>query len=391
VSEFISFLLVITSGLFFSGVFRKFHIPYVTALIIAGIVIGPFGLSLFEITPAITLIGSVGAIFLMFMAGLEVHVKNVKDISKSTWELTVLNSVIPFLTAVVIGSYFGFDIVSSAVLGIIFISSSIAVIIPQLEKTGLLHKKLGKTILSSAIFEDLTSLLLISLVLQSFSPKTDLPVFAYFLVIIISIVVMKFAFPRAREFFTWLSSGTDSFESELRYLFIILIGSAAYFEAIGMHEIVAGFIVGMLLSESIKHKQVILKLRTISYGLFIPTFFVIIGAQMNLPALFQSTEAILFTAVLVMGLIVSKVVSGFIAGRLANFSKEESLVMGIATTPQLSTTLATAFAAKEFGLLNDTIIAGLISLTVITAVFSPLALNFAVGRLKKSQEEDKSS
>jgi Kef-type K+ transport system membrane component KefB len=72
---FLSFLIILSAGLFFSEIFRRLHLPYVTALIIGGIVIGPLGLNMIRITEALSFFGAIGVIFLMLMAGMEIKVE----------------------------------------------------------------------------------------------------------------------------------------------------------------------------------------------------------------------------------------------------------------------------------------------------------------------------
>jgi Kef-type K+ transport system membrane component KefB len=386
--EFMSFLLVISSGLFFSGIFRRFDVPYVIALIFAGVVIGPFGLGIFVSNPAIAMLGAIGVIFLMFMAGLETHIKRLRDIEKGTWYLLALNSTIPFMVGMGIGHLFGYPLFTSFILGILFISSSIAVIVPQLEKTGLMKRKLGKTILTSAIFEDIASLLLLSVVLQATLPKTMFPLPLYLFVILFSIVMMKIAFPKIDELYAKYFRGKrDTYEGELRLVFVMLIGSAIFFEALGMHAIVAGFIVGMVLSQTVRHEHVLLKLRTISYGVFIPIFFVVLGTGIDLSVFTRPDNPIVLMLVIIAGLVSSKVISGYIAGRISGFKKTESMIMGVATTPQLSTTLAAAFAAQQFGILDNPLITSLIALSVFTTFFTPIVMNALTNRLPEPKKK----
>ena len=95
--ELLSFFIILASGLVFSELFRRLHLPYVTALILAGILIGPYFLDLMEIDGTIAFLGSIGAVFLMFIAGAEVKIESFKDIGKSIFILAMFNGLIPFM------------------------------------------------------------------------------------------------------------------------------------------------------------------------------------------------------------------------------------------------------------------------------------------------------
>ncbi|MBD3155259.1 MAG: hypothetical protein GF368_01225 [Candidatus Aenigmarchaeota archaeon] len=366
------FFVILTAGLVFSEIFKRLHLPYVTALILAGLLIGPYALDLIELDDTINFIGSIGIVFLMFIAGSEIKLESFKDLGDEVVILSLLNGVIPFLIGFGIGYLYNYGIFTSLILGTVFVSSSVAVVIPSLESGGLLDTKIGSIILSSTIFEDILSLILLSIILQSFTGKTAIPLIFYIPLIVIMIVVLKLIIPKIEKWYHFKRREKDMFESRLRFVFVVLLATVVLFEFIGMHAIVAGFIIGIILGDSIEGK-VEDKIRTISYGLFIPTFFLIIGMRTDLSVLGSTTHTSLIITV-VLGLILSKVFSGFIAGNITKFSTRESLLIGFSTIPQLSTTLAVSFTALEIGILNEEVVTSLVILSIITTFVAPFMI-----------------
>jgi len=314
------------------------------------------------------------------MAGSEIKIESLEKKGKNILVLSILNGIIPFITGFGIAWFFGYDLFTSIVLGTCFISSSIAVIIPSLESNKLIDTKIGKTIISATVFEDVSSLILLAVILQSFAQKTPIPLPVYIPTIILLIIVLKTIIPKIEKKYYSKKKGKDLFESELRFIFVVLLATVLLFESLGMHSIIAGFLIGILLGDSIRDK-VEEKIRTVSYGLFIPIFFLMMGMQTDL-SVFLSATSVMLTATVVLGLIISKIVSGWVAGRLIKFSGRESLLIGISTIPQLSTTLATAFAALEFGLLNQELITSLVVLSIVTTFVAPLIIKFIVTKKK---------
>jgi len=376
------FFVILISGLIFSEIFKRLHLPYVTALIIAGILIGPLFLNLIQVDETVSFIGSIGVVFLMFITGSEVKWASFQKMGKDIIFLSFLNGAIPFITGFGICWFFGYDFFTSIILGTVFLSSSIAVIIPSLESNKVIDTKIGKTIISATVFEDVTSLILLAFILQSFSQKSPIPLPVYIPTIILLIIGLKIVIPKIEKMYQSRKKGKDLFESELRFVFVVLLAAVLLFESIGMHAIIAGFIIGIILGNSIRDK-IEEKIRTVSYGIFIPTFFLIIGMQTNL-SVFLLERSVLLTYFIVIGLISSKIVSGWIGGRLIKFSGKESLLIGVSTVPQLSTTLATAFAALEFGLLNQEIITSLVVLSIVTTFAVPLAIKLIISSRKFS-------
>lgn len=372
--EFLPFFLVLLTGILFSVAFRKFHLPWVLALIASGILLGPHGFSWVEITPSIAFIGQIGLIFLMFMAGLEVKLSSFKEFRSGIAWLSVLNAAIPFAVGYGIGIFFGFPPLSSMLLGIIFMSSSIAVIIPTLESTGLIGTKLGKSIVSATIVQDIASLLFLSVLLQTIDPITALPLPSFYILLIFVLIAFRYGLPRIRNLIPIRRDEKDLFESEVRIIVAMLIGVVVIFELLGLHPIIAGFFTGLVLSDSIKSDIVMDKLRTISYGIFIPVFFVIIGMQTDIAVFVQSGANLGLVVTVIIGSMLAKFGSGWIGARISGFRNSDALTVGIATIPQLSTTLAVVFTAVELGLLRNELISAMVALSVITTIVAPILL-----------------
>jgi len=372
-AELLSFLILITAGLFLSELLRRFHLPYVVALILVGIIIGPYGIDLFEASPVIEFLGTIGLIFLMFMAGLEVRISKLEKLKGGVMKISLLNAIIPFAVGALIAFYFGYTAIASVLLGIIFISSSVAIIVPTLEANGLLNSKLGRTIITATVFEDVFSLLLLSVVLQSINPTTPLPLPVFYLFVFAALMALRILIPKAKEiFFSGLKKQEHIFEQEVRFIFVVLIGTVVLFELLGMHSIIAGFFTGLVLSDSIKSGVLKEKLHAISYGLFIPVFFIIIGSETDIGVFADTGGALLLTIAVIVGSMGSKFISGWVAGKMSGFSSCQSSLIGASTIPQLSTTLAVAFVSYEFGLIDHRLITAMVVLSIVTTFAGPL-------------------
>ncbi len=374
--EFLTFFIILLVSVFFSAIFNRLHLPFVIALIAGGIIIGPHFLGILEVTEPIDFLGQIGLIFLMFIAGLEIKLSNFANDKKNISIISVLNGFVPFIVGVGIAVLFGYHGTVPMLLGIIFISSSVAVIIPSIEGAHLLGRRLGKEIVSATIIQDIVSLVLLSIVLQSVKPVTNIPLPLFYLLLVIVLIILRTAIPKLRTFFNFIRKKKNGlFDFEVRLILTLLIGVVVIFELLGLHPIIAGFFTGLVLSESIKSKELFSKIHAISYGLFIPIFFIIVGAEADITLLYHLGPAVYLTISIVLGSFLAKIISGWLAGRMVGFNNREGLLMGVATTPQLSTTLAVVFIGFELGLLDDNLVTAMVALSLITTFVGPMLIN----------------
>jgi len=388
----IFFLMIIGASFILPELAKKIHIPYVTSIIIAGILIGPFGFNILDLGDTASFLAFIGAIFLMFTAGLDVKLSSLRRIGKKSLIIALTNGTIPFVVGYFVASYFGYNLITSLILGAIFVSSSIAIVIPSLKETKLADTDLGKTIISSTVFEDVTSLLILAFLLQSVDTKSILPLEVYIPIVIVSLLLLFFFLPKLQVFFVKQRKETqkeDVFEGELRFIVTVLIVTALFFELLGLHAIIAGFFVGLFLSDAIRHRLVSEKIYTISYGIFIPIFFLVIGMKTDILSIFTIQEHLLLTLSIIGALIFSKFFSGWLAGLLTGHDNQQSLLIASATIPQLSTTLVVALVALEAKFFDETLVSSIIVLSIITTLISPFLIKFFNNKLEHQNKTAK--
>lgn len=374
-TEFIAFFLVLAVGLVVSEIFGRLHLPLVVALITGGILIGPYGLGWFAPDRTIEFFAQIGLVFLMFMAGLETKLSSFREFKREVVGMSLLNGLVPAAAGVAIGLWLGFDWTAALLLGIIFFSSAIAVVIPSLKAHAYLRIQVARIMISSVIVEDVASLLLLLILLRFLEPSTGvLPEPLFYPLLLFSVIGLRWLIPRIHAVFISGAHEKDLFEEEVRIVLVALIGTVVFFELMGVHAIIAGFFTGLVFSEIIKSDILKEKLRTISYGLFVPIFFIVIGTQTNIRVFGEVSGAGLLTVLVVAGSTISKFVSGWLGGKLIGFTNREATVAGVATLPQLSMTLAVASIGYQKGFLSQEVIAAMVILTIVTTFAAPLLI-----------------
>lgn len=384
VSTLLTLLLILSLGLIIPELFKKSRIPFITLIILAGAITGPYGLNYIQADETIGFFGFLGMAILMFMAGLETDITKIYSSKNKILLMSFLNSFIPFLFGLSIVRIFGYSWQVSILVGIIFISSSIAVITSFLRDNKSVSKDVSQLMLSSIMVTDIISLIALGLIFQSTSKITPLSLPVYIIILILSIILLfKFIPIITRKIVRKNFFQEYGHERRLRFIIVILIAVITYFSFLGAHPILASFLAGLSLSGVVIYeKSEILKykLNTIAYGVFIPVFFFVVGMDINLSLLrnFDITNVLMIS--LIFALIFSKIVSGYIAGRMIKLSKKDSYLFGSMSITQLTTTLAVVYAASSMGILDSVLVTSVVILAVITTIVGPVLSNYISNR-----------
>ncbi|HMA78983.1 MAG TPA: cation:proton antiporter, partial [Candidatus Paceibacterota bacterium] len=223
--QLLPFFLIVFCGVFFSMLSIRTHIPWAVMLIIGGFLLGPSAFDVVAVDETISFIGQIGLIFLMFMAGLETRLTHFRDFKADLFWLAFVNGAVPFVAGFSLVLALGYEFTTALIVGIIFISSSIAVVIPTLEVRGILHTKLGQSVVVTTVLQDIASLVLLSLLLQTVRPVTDVPLYVFYPVLLGVLVALRLVIPKLRAWLMEVTADAPAlFQLEFRSTFLILIG-----------------------------------------------------------------------------------------------------------------------------------------------------------------------
>lgn len=379
-STLLALMIILTLGLIIPEVLKRISFPIISLIILAGAVFGPNGFNYVGLDPTIEFLGFLGMTFLMLMAGLDTDLARLQTSKMKITIMVLMNGLIPFMVGFGIIRYFGYDMTSSLLVGIIFISSSVAIIIPYLDNNKIIEGGNAQIILASVLVADVISLILLGILFQNIQPITTLPLPLYFLYLFLSIPLLFYFIPRLSDYVLrkrFTTSG--AFEQRLRFVLVVVMGTLVFFTILGVHPILGAFLAGLSLSGIVrKDESGILhaKLHTLGYGMFVPTFFFIVGMDLDLALLkqFDFTNVIMISVI--FGLILSKLITGYAAGRFVDFSHKDSLLFGSISITQLTTTLAVTYAAASLNLLDSVLVTSIILLAVISTFLGPLLASY---------------
>ncbi len=368
---YLLFLIWIAAAFFFPGILRKIHIPWVTAVILAGIVLGPYGLGWAIPDDLMEFLATVGLILLMFSAGVDTKMSALRSTGKEVVYFALLNMGIPMITGLALGFLWRLELFPTLVLSICFGSSAVGVIIPTLKELKT-DPRIASLMTPAIFFEDVTSLILLAILLKPIVAVSPVSLEIFPIALFAFLVITLFLIPKLQEWLISWGAEKDQFSSQIRTIFITVAVVALLAEFIGVHAMVGGFLAGLSLSKMLEtRKQLQENIATISYGFLIPIFLLYLGMTTNIRTLLTPGDALL-TALIITSLIASKSISGFLGARLLGFSKRTSAGMGFMTTAQLSTTLATATVAAQYGIFTEDILTAIVVLSIVTIMIAPI-------------------
>ena len=377
--------------------FLRLKLPIVLGELIAGMIVGPFALGglqiidgkqLLQINDEIKILGEMGAIVILFMAGLEMTPKEFLKGGKAAFVVGTLGVVIPFFVGLAVFQLFGFDALQSMLIATALTATSIAISIQVLSEFGKLKTPEARLIIGAAIIDDILAIAVLSVVTSIAGTDggvdniditevtiTILQVLGFFgIMLIVSVVVIpKVITPRI-----WKAKG--SVEGIATAAFF---GAAALAGSIGLSPIVGAFAVGMALSTSKVFDKIENYVGKIGL-IFAPLFFAIIGAQVDLRAV--DLNILLLSAVIVVVAVTTKLFGCGLPAMYFLKSKQKGLRVGIGMISRGEVGLIVAGVGITAGILTSEVYSTIIIMVVVTTIITPIWLKI---EYRKEQKNDK--
>jgi len=376
--------------------FLRLKLPIVLGELIAGMIVGPFALGglqiidgkqLLQINDEIKILGEMGAIVILFMAGLEMTPKEFLKGGKAAFVVGTLGVVIPFFVGLAVFQLFGFDALQSMLIATALTATSIAISIQVLSEFGKLKTPEARLIIGAAIVDDILAIAVLSVVTSIAGSDggvdniditevtiTILQVLGFFAIMLIVAVVVipKVITPRI-----WKAKG--SVEGIATAAFF---GAAALAGSIGLSPIVGAFAVGMALSTTKVFEKVENYVGKIGL-IFAPLFFAIIGAQVDLRAV--DLNILLLSAVIVIVAVTTKLFGCGLPAMYFLKSKQKGMRVGIGMISRGEVGLIVAGVGITAGILTSEVYSTIIIMVVVTTIITPIWLKI---EYRKEQKND---
>ena len=383
--------LILISTKLFGLISRKFQMPQVVGALFAGLLLGPAFLNFVHETEFLTQLAEIGVILLMFFAGLETDLSELKSSGKASFVVAVFGILVPLFLGFLVAMYFNRDglmsfadnsnvFLQNIFVGTILTATSVSITVETLKEMGKLNSKVGNTILGAAIIDDILGIVALTVVI-SFS-SSDVHIVEVLLKIVLFFV---FAIIASGIFYVIFKNWLDKDAKHKRryviaaFAFCLFLSyiSEVYFE---VADITGAFIAGLTLSPLGKKYYIEEKLDTVSYAFLSPIFFASIGLKVKKKKM--SMVVVMFAIVLTIVAVISKIIGCGLGCKLFKYTNKESLQVGIGMVSRGEVALIVANKGFNAGLINSSLLGPIIIVVIATTILSPILLKMSYSSKK---------
>ena len=383
------FAIVLFIILFSPIILKRFKIPGIVGIIISGIIIGPKGLNLLAMDNSIILLGTIGLLYIMFLAGLELNLNEFKTTKyKSLFFAIVLFGISGSLSAFASHYFFGLSWISSMFISILT-STFTLLSYPIASRLGLIRHRIMTLAVGAVVFTDIVALLLLSILKQAYiAPNHLIP--SLLKLGFLSIFFLAFVIYAVPAFAKWFFKNIEEVGT-WQYIFVlfILFTTAFLSELAGYEPIIGAFAAGIALNRFIPHNSTLMdRINFVGNSLFIPFFLIQVGMMIDVRVFSQGYTVLSFGFVLLLIRTIAVIVSSYLTTKVFKFPKlEMKFLIGISFS-KAAATLAIAVIGHKIGVLDESILNVVIILILFTALISSF-LTERYGRKIVTQDEAK--
>ncbi|HAF30044.1 MAG TPA: sodium:proton antiporter [Bacteroidales bacterium] len=383
------FALVLFIILIFPTLFKKLHLPEIIGLILAGVAVGPNGFNLLSQDVGLSIFSQTGLLYLMFLAGLEINVKEFLKNKTPSITFGILTFSFPFVLSGLLFFYiFNLSFIASLLISSM-VASHTLVAYPIVGRFGITRNRVINIIVGGTIIADTIALLILAIVSESAKGQLDqifwLRFAGYFMFFLL---LVFFIIPRLSK---WFFKNYDG-ESGTEYIFVLsmVFLSAVVAEYAHIEPIIGAFFAGLALSKRIPHTSPLMnRIEFIGNTIFIPFFLITVGMLADLKVLVQSFPILLIIFSLITIALFSKYIAAFLTQKIFRFTKtERNLIFGLSTA-RAASAIAIILVGFKLKLVDESIMNATIILILFSTLISSFVTQNSARKIALIQEDEK--
>lgn len=384
--EFLLFLAIILISTKVLGLFsRKVHMPAVVGALAAGIILGSSVLKLITLDGTngvyLEITAEIGVIFLMFSAGLETDLKEIKANALASFIVALIGVIVPL-----IGGFLGYalyfhtdfadyqEVLKSVFIGVVLTATSVSITVETLRELGRLKGRVGTTILGAAVIDDILGIIVLTIVTSlkdtSVNPVTVMvKIVLYFIVI----GILFFLVSKCKPLIESEGQKRRVTVFALAFCFLLSYISEKFF---GIADITGAYFAGLMLCSMKNGEYVKDRINFPSYLFFSPVFFASIGIKTSLDGMTGSMVG--FTIILLVIALLTKVIGCGLGAKFCRYTNKEALQIGVGMISRGEVALIVAQKGYQCGMLDDRFFAPIVLVVIVTTLITPILLKLVM-------------
>ncbi len=384
--------LILLSTKVFGLLTKRIHMPQVVGALVAGLVLGPAMLNIIHETDFIKQLSEVGVIVLMFCAGLETDIDELKRSGKASFIIALMGVIIPLIGGFLVAFAFNrpgmieSDVSTSIFLqnvfiGVILTATSVSISVETLKEMGKLNTKAGNAILGAAIIDDILGIIALTLITSM--ADTSVKIGVVLLKILGFLVMVAVAGLLVHRLYKqWVERYKGNMRRFVIAAFVICLLMAYCSEVFfGVADITGAFFAGLIITKTTKTSYVAKRFDTLSYILLSPVFFASIGLQVDLPNM--TSAVIWFSVALVVVAILTKILGCGLGAKMCHFKNKDCVRVGVGMISRGEVALIVASKGNSIGLMSQSLLGPVVIVVVLTTIVAPVFLKIAFTSRKK--------
>ena len=381
---FLALILIFTK--LFGVITAKVHLPQVVGALIAGVILGPSVLGFVNQNDFLIKISEIGVIMLMFLAGIDTDLEELKHTGPAACLIAALGVIAPILMCG--GAYLLFfadkydftAMMKAAFIGVVFAATSVSITVETLNEMGKLKSKVGTALLSAAIIDDIMEIVVLSILTGlGGSDESSLKV--------VIKIILFFVFTGAVGFIVYkLFKKLSINHSHHRRIaiwalaFCLLMAFCAE-KFFGVADITGAYFAGVILCNLTDMRPYVAKkINVASYLFFSPVFFASIGLKTNLREI--TADVLFFSLVLIVTAVSAKIIGCGAAARLCRMNGKDSLRVGVGMVARGEVALMVAQKGLSAGYIDEKLLPAIVLTVVVCALITPVLLKLSYNEKK---------
>lgn len=372
----LSIAIIMLSTKILGDATNKVNMPQVVGALLAGVLVGPSCLGLIAETDFIAKTAEIGVILLMFTAGLDTDMQEMKKNSVACLVIAAVGVLVPLIGGTACYYFFfqtgtGYeDILKAVFVGVILTATSVSITVEALREMGKLDGKVGNAILGAAVIDDIMGIIVLTIVISMKDTSVSIAmIMAKISAYIIIMLALGYLITRFKDQIDKNLGKRRITTYIVAACFIVAFATETFF---GIADITGAYLLGLFFSQHKVKDEVARKISVPSYLIFSPIFFASVGLKVELDGLTPSL--VVFSLLLLAVAIVTKIIGCGLGAKICGFTSKESLQVGVGMISRGEVALIVAQKGFAVGLVGAEMFPPIVVVVIATTIITPIVL-----------------